>query len=407
MRKRASRTAGREPRLYGRHEPRLPFRQLCPADPEGKRLLAHELTHVVQQRQAGGRETAAAVIRRAPGPPVAAPSAPEWLGPLRSSAAHLQGDIWEVPISSLGRSPVGPHDQMQSYLRVVNQSRAAGVEPMESAHIIGGEHIRDLGWEMPTKSTRHWRGQIPARQMDAGDLQSPVATGTDGGRTTPTAGRPLVGADDVKALHNEVYRGIPELQEMSQRIVNLEAKRVMAAKYGMPKPTLPMDAHEGGMPKSKAPMDAHEGGMPRPASPMDAHEGGMPKPQAPMDAHQGGMPKPQAPMEAHEGGMPKPTSPLEPPGGVPFPEPVPEPALGFRGRLSMAKGSFGAGIKAAFSAENIAAAMPQLVLEIADRIAARDAIRAIEVKFAKEGFARGVAAGVTAWSAAEVASSLR
>jgi hypothetical protein len=362
----------------------------APDTPAGKGLLAHELTHVVQQRHAAangplalgrpgdlaeqeaelaangvmsgrqaafpaGSENAARVVRRSPGPRTPpTPSPPQWLGPLRARATHLQGDLWDVQISSLGRSPVGPHDQMQAYLRGFNQNRPPNVEAMESAHIVGGEHMRDLGWDMPynkapcigVAASLHdkWTREISNLQSKQGPM---------GGRTTATAGRPIVGPDDVKALHHEVYRGIPELQQISGRIVDLEGRRVMAAKYGMPKPKPPMEAHQGGMPKPKSPMEAHQGVI-----------------------------------------LPKPTAALE-------------PKVGFRARLSAAKGSFGAGLKAAFSAENIAAAIPEIVLAIADRVAARDAIRRIETKFAKEGFAKGVAAGVTGWTEEEVSSNLK
>jgi hypothetical protein len=332
-----------------------------------------------------GRDLAR-VIRRSPGPGTPPkPSPPGFLGPLRAGATHLYGDVWEVPITGLGLSPVGPYDQLKAYLRAFNQNRPPGVEPMVSAHIIGGEHIRDLGWDMPydkapcigVAESLHdkWTGEINSHQSQAGLM---------GGRTTATAGRTIVGPDVVKALHHEVYRGFPELQEMALRIVNQEARRIMGGKYGMPAPKSPMDAHESGMPAaSKSPMDAHQGGMP-PASksPMDAHQGGMP-------------PASKSPMDAHQGGMPVPTS-------------VPEPEPGFWSRrLSAAKSGIGAGLKAAVSAEGIAAIIPDVILAVADRVATREAIRTIVIKFTKEGFAKGVAAGVTGWSEEEVASDLK
>jgi len=97
----------------------------------------------------------------------------------------------------------------------------------------------------------------------------------------------------------------------------------------------------------------------------------------------------------------------EPPIGSPFPggpelleEPV--PSIGARVASGAAEG-----LKAAFSVENIAAMIPDAVLAIADRVAAREAIRNIAAKFLKEGFAKGVAAGVMGWEAAEVASNLK
>jgi Domain of unknown function (DUF4157) len=377
--------------------------QYAPATLAGRWLLAHEFAHVVQQRHAAAKgplvlgspgdlaeqeaelaanrvmagqqaalpratENAEPVVRREPGPRTPTPpSPPEWLGPLRADATHLHGDLWDVQIRSLGRSPVGPHDQMQSYLRVFNQNRPSGVEAMQSAHIIGGEHIRDLGWDMPynkapsigVASSLHdkWTREISNLQSQQGPM---------GGRTTSTVGRPIVGPEDVKALHHEVYRGIPELQEISQRIVNLEARRIMGAKYGLP--------------KWQSPMDAHQGGLPKPQSPMDAHQGGIPKPQSPMDAHQGGLLQPQ---------------------------PVPKRDSFLRARLNAAKGNFRAGIKGAFSAPSLVSMIPEVVLAVADKVAAREAIRAIQVKFVKEGFAKGVAAGVMWLTKEEVSSNLK
>jgi hypothetical protein len=271
---------------------------------------------------------------------------------------------------------------MQAYLRVFNQNRPPGVEAMESAHIIGGEHIRDLGWDMPynkapaigVAESLHdkWTREVSNLQSQQGPM---------GGRTTATVGRSIVGPNDVKAVYHEVYRGVPELQDMSRRIVDLEGRRIMGAKYGMPAPKSPMEAHQGGMPKQKSPMEAHQGGMPKQKSPMEAHQGGMPKPASP---------------------------PIESPfPGSGMPEPVPEPRLGIGARLRAAPGSFAEGLKGAFSAENIAAMIPEVVLTIADKVAAREAVTRIEIKFAREGFAKGVAAGITWWSEEEVRLNLK
>ena len=69
----------------------------------------------------------------------------------------------------------------------------------------------------------------------------------------------------------------------------------------------------------------------------------------------------------------------------------PRPSIG--ARLKTAGGSFAEGFKGAFGAENIAAEIPQVILSIADKVAAAEAIKGIRVKFLKEGFAKGVAAG--------------
>jgi hypothetical protein len=314
----------------------------APDTPVGKELLAHELSHVVQQRHAAangplslgrpgdlaeqeaelaatgvmfgrqaalsaGAENAARVVRRSPGPTPPKPSPPEWLGPLRDAATHISGDVWEVRISGLGLSPVGPYDQLKAYLRTFNLNRPPNVEPLVAAHIVGGEHMRDLGWDMPYEKAPCVGVGQSLHDKWSGEMNSHMSQkGMMGGRTTATAGRTIVGPDVVKAAHYEVYKGFPELQNISLRVINLEAKRIMGAKYGMPKPTSPMAAHQGGMPKPKSRMDVHKGSpMPKPKSRMDVHKGSpMPKPKSVMDVHRGGMPAAKSPLEP---------PPLEPP----------------------------------------------------------------------------------------------
>jgi len=82
------------------------------------------------------------------------------------------------------------------------------------------------------------------------------------------------------------------------------------------------------------------------------------------------------------------------------PKPVlePEPGLWARAKAGIRAGTK-AGLKEAFSAGNIAATViPDALLRVADVAAAREAIRKIQIKFTKEGFAKGVAAGVAGWS---------
>jgi hypothetical protein len=67
------------------------------------------------------------------------------------------------------------------------------------------------------------------------------------------------------------------------------------------------------------------------------------------------------------------------------------------------KAGIKAGLKDALSAENI---VPDVLLGVADRFAAREAVGKIKDKFAQEGFAKGVAAGVMGWTEQEVASNL-
>jgi len=90
------------------------------------------------------------------------------------------------------------------------------------------------------------------------------------------------------------------------------------------------------------------------------------------------------------------------------PKPPVPPRPGFvRARLNTAKVALKEGIKGAFSPEGIASAMPDVVLAIADRVAAKEAIKNIQKKFLKEGFGKGVAAGVMGWTDDEVQSNLK
>ncbi|MBR0693050.1 hypothetical protein [Bradyrhizobium lablabi] len=89
-----------------------------------------------------------------------------------------------------------------------------------------------------------------------------------------------------------------------------------------------------------------------------------------------------------------------------LPMPKPSPVGGLRVRLIEAKAGFKLGLRAALSAENIASMIPDVILAVADKVAAREAIRRIATKFIKEGFAKGVAAGVMRWTEEEVGSNL-
>ncbi|MEY9885525.1 hypothetical protein [Bradyrhizobium liaoningense] len=73
----------------------------------------------------------------------------------------------------------------------------------------------------------------------------------------------------------------------------------------------------------------------------------------------------------------------------------------------MYKAAIRAGVEGVFTPEGIAAAVPELILKVSDRVAAREAIRQIKIKFLKEGFAKGVAAGAMDWSQEDVRLNLK
>jgi uncharacterized protein DUF4157 len=270
-----------------------------PESESGRRLLAHELTHVLQQGQ--GRSSAHA-LQRSPRTPAAAPTpvAPQWLGRYAARAVHVRGDIWEVKFPKLGRVWVGPYGKLQYYI----DSQGFGGS-LEAAHIVGGEHLED------TASLFSYNA-APCVALDK-SLHAKLSKATTtylkdhlGGRATSQVGRTKVTIRDVRGAYDEVYSDFPELREMVREIL----RSSMRGDDGhlMPKAT------GAAMPPSSKPIDAHSGSkVSEPTSPMNAHEGGMPpKRSSPMDAHQGTtMPKPGSPMDAHRGTtMPKPGSPM-------------------------------------------------------------------------------------------------
>lgn len=82
------------------------------------------------------------------------------------------------------------------------------------------------------------------------------------------------------------------------------------------------------------------------------------------------------------------------------------PPIG-RPKIGGFKAGFKAGMAGAFSPLNLAALAAEIILAVADREAAKDAIRNIQTKFLKQGYARGVAAGVMGWKDEEVQLNLK
>ncbi|MDP9422433.1 MAG: DUF4157 domain-containing protein [Pseudomonadota bacterium] len=323
-----------------------------PRTPEGRALLAHELVHVVQQRHVstdgplslGGRSDNAEreadraadalvrgeavdvagdpahvgqVIRRAPpATKPATPSPPSWLGPLGSKATHVQGDVWDVPIGGLGPTWVGPYDQLQSHLGTFNKNKGKGVEKLVAAHLVGGEHIEDLGWSMPynkapcvaVAESLHdkWTREISNHQSKQGSM---------GGRATATEGRPIVGTGDVKDVLHEVYKGFPDLQDMSTRIVDQQTAIIKMP--GGSKPT----GNDGGSEKpAPGPKKEGQGGAPsKPPSP--APSAAKPASEtAKAEATNPSPPKPAATAEPSVKSQP-PKTPSTSPENAPHPAP--------------------------------------------------------------------------------------
>jgi hypothetical protein len=85
---------------------------------------------------------------------------------------------------------------------------------------------------------------------------------------------------------------------------------------------------------------------------------------------------------------------------------LPKPGPGStRMFMDAAKAGFKAGLRSLVSAETIVGVAATLLLAYADKAAAQEARKTIQVKFIKEGFAKGVAAGVMGWTEQEVMSN--
>jgi rRNA-processing protein FCF1 len=89
-----------------------------------------------------------------------------------------------------------------------------------------------------------------------------------------------------------------------------------------------------------------------------------------------------------------------------LPKPPTLSMAGLKSLLQSAKSGLKASLKAAFEPASLASLIPDVVLAIADKYAVRDALRNIETKFIKEGFAKGVAAGIMGWSEQEMQRNL-
>jgi hypothetical protein len=259
----------------------------------GRELLAHELTHVVQQ----GFGRAPIGVQRAPA--TTPPSPPGWLGSLRTNAVHVKGNIWDVKIPSLGGDVwVGPYSELTDFIKAQGYAGK-----MEAAHILGGEHLGDISSAFP-----YDRAPCVAvdKSLHATWTQQTTFLQTKyfGGRKTKATERPALDTAEVTSLYEELYSDHPELQEMAGNIVALPNKRARvkmmpkANPTTMPERTPPMPERTPPVQKPTSPMDAHAG------SPMPKPTSAMPERTSPMDAHTG------SPMPKRTPAMPEPASPM-------------------------------------------------------------------------------------------------
>jgi hypothetical protein len=156
------------------------------------------------------------LIQRAP--PVASAGTvmpPAWLGPLRSTAVHVKGNIWSVKIASLGGDTwVGPYLELSAFIR---QQGFAG--QLQAAHVVGGEHLLDLG-------SPHTYDKAPCvavtTEVHAGWTSKTTFLQTKwlGGRQTRTHERVLPRRPEVRGIYNELYSDRPEIRRMAIDIID-------------------------------------------------------------------------------------------------------------------------------------------------------------------------------------------
>ncbi|MGB0093397.1 MAG: DUF4157 domain-containing protein [Solirubrobacteraceae bacterium] len=257
-----------------------------PATESGRRLIAHELAHTVQQTQPAAGVT-----------PLGISTAPVQLArdkPVEDVSHTGAGVPWATELA----------EARQAFEEVSLEAESLIYQVLGRWYTPGRVGTPQLRLITPNRLTRfpHESGLMFNRTRW---ILTQLHEILEGQWTVPGGDESLRG--DIRFWALALSDAI---QPADDRLQYAEAKNAIITRPGarMPKPTPPMEAHQGGMPKPTPPMEAHQGGMPKPTPPMEAHQSAMPERTSPMEAHQGGMPKPTSPMEAHQGGTPEPTS---------------------------------------------------------------------------------------------------
>jgi Domain of unknown function (DUF4157) len=257
--------------------------QHAPGTREGRRLLAHELTHVVQQDRAATEpvarltadsptdtaeseadrtanevhvgksvrvvsNTARLQVQRQDGPSGGGPNPPpSWLSGV-PIIQHIQGNIYEINVSGYGPTKVGPYSELDAYLRALGSSEQAH-------HIVGEEHLGDV----PTGFTK---ATGPAVALEVGTHRIVSARITAelnpyGGRS---GGRTIVTSRQVAGVYRQVYTwhtGYKELAKISDNILGVQ---VPAGGTSLPGQTGPPPS--GAVPSASTPPQAPSKGAP-------------------------------------------------------------------------------------------------------------------------------------------------
>ncbi len=399
--------------------------QYSPGTNEGQQLIAHELTHVIQQQAARSVKTvgysiptlphikpsvrSTMILQREVNDPrklqIVSKEAPrhvrvsEWLVENQGGVPARTELYWvdfEVDTKGVMRASVrtvsADRQYRSSTLRFKNEFRHA-LDHFENNGVQVSAFEGDWSYMSSDEISENLR--VFREGVAEGLIREKAA------QVTPT-GRVLA-SEGFEVMHVEnVLESQPHLAE--------EGLRRWRVKAVFRRPSIPSNAPvipSGGVPSKplpsvKAEATTAEGGI-------SGEIGGPGRPE--LGPSGGGTATTTVEETTESIVKHAPTVPKSPIGspfpGSGMPEPVLEPRPGIGARLKAAPRSFAEGLEGAFSAENIAAAIPEVVLAIADKVAAREAIRGIKTKFAKEGFAKGFAAGVTGWTKEEVHLNLK
>jgi len=199
--------------------------QYAPETAVGRKLLAHELTHTIQQSNvnitpSGGltasphnllRSNLHQIQRQSGGG--GSSSVPFWLRGV-PNVRHIQGNIYEIRLPVYGPALVGPYTELDAYLG--NPAYIATMtvpQRLQAHHIVGGENLGDT----PTGFTYNNAPCIGLPDWVHNEITSDVTTAQNQikGRKLPSGEEPIVKPSEAAELWHEVYSNISELKELS------------------------------------------------------------------------------------------------------------------------------------------------------------------------------------------------
>jgi hypothetical protein len=228
--------------------------RFAPGTQAGRWLLAHELTHVVQQSgsdgirvgrsnekrglspnysmQVSGAEQPLYVQRTPGGGGAPTPPKADWLSGV--TATHVQGNLYTIDLPGEGQVFVGPYQELDNY-RIRNNLS------FESHHIVGVEFI----WMLDTGYTE---ATMPAVSLRPGG-HAPITTSVNaqvsahyGGRQ---GGRVQLTAREIAQIYNEAYTSVTPFTRLYLIANNILGRPKAPVKPPSGSPQVPPSAKMG------------------------------------------------------------------------------------------------------------------------------------------------------------------